>query len=188
MIQYEEVPSPSLKQLSLIFLRLGNLTFGGGNPIMAAAQRELVSRRGWISEETYGLSYGLARLTPGTNVLAFCAALGWRLLGWPGAVAAVMAVALPPAVLVVWLTRGYEVWKGNALAMGAIAAALAAAVGIMGAAAWELIRPHLRGRNWARTLVLALGAAALSIVFSIPPIQLLALAAMIGFFWREPRG
>jgi len=68
------MPPASLKQLAWIFLRVGNLTFGGGDPTMAALQSELVAGRRWLDEEQYGLIYGLARITPGTNLLAFSAA------------------------------------------------------------------------------------------------------------------
>src|SRR5579872_3489231 len=66
----------SFKPFLWIFLRVGNLTFGGGDPTMAALQSELVHTRGWLTAEQYALIYGLARITPGTNLLAFSAASG----------------------------------------------------------------------------------------------------------------
>src|SRR6266851_9129773 len=107
------MPPASLKQLSWIFLRVGNLTFGGGDPTMAALQSELVATRHWLDEEQYGLIYGLARITPGTNLLAFCAAAGWLIVGWAGSVLGVLAVTLPSAIVVVLLTAGYQAWSGN---------------------------------------------------------------------------
>ena len=178
--------SISLRRLALVFLRIGNLTLGGGNPTMAALERELVERRAWLTPEQYGLAFALARLTPGTNVLAFCAGVAWRLRGWPGALAAVLLVTVPCSLLTVWLTHAYETLKANPLAAGAISGMLAAAVGMMVAAAWHLIRPHARWRQLAGTLVLPAGAAILSLAFAVPPIQVLALAALAGFFWRGP--
>ena len=179
-------PFLPLGRLALVFLRIGNLTLGGGNPTMAAMERELVEHRGWLSAEQYGLAYALARLTPGTNVLAFCAGAAWYLRGWRGALAAVLLVTVPCSVLTVWLTHAYETLKANPLATGAISGMLAAAVGMMAAAAWRLIRPHARGGQWARTLGLPAGAAILLLGFAVPPIQALALAALAGFFWRGP--
>ena len=63
-------------RMTALFLRVGNLTFGGGDPTMSALYAELVTNRRWMSNETYGLIYALARITPGTNMLAFCAAAG----------------------------------------------------------------------------------------------------------------
>jgi len=174
----------SLARLSLIFLRIGNLTFGGGDPTMAALERELVERRRWLTPEQYGVSYGLARITPGTNVLAFCAAAAWFVRGWLGALISVFAATAPSAVLVLWLTHVYEVLKGNPLATGAISGLLAAAVGMMGAAAWNLVRPHVRRTSWLRPLVLVAGSILLLLRFSVPPVQVLGMAALAGLFWR----
>lgn len=154
---------------------------------MAALERELVSRRGWLSPDQYGLAYALARVTPGTNMLAFCAGAAWFVRGWPAALMAVAGATVPAAVLVVWLTYAYEVLKTNAVAAGAIAGMLASAAGMMVAAAWSLARPHLRSGKWPRALALAGASTLLSLWFFMPPIQVLGLAAVAGYFWREPK-
>jgi chromate transporter len=180
------MPPASLKQLTWIFLRVGNLTFGGGNPTMAALQSELVARRHWLDEEQYGLIYGLARITPGTNLLAFSAAAAWKILGWVGAVAAVLAITVPSAAMVVLLTHGYEVWNSNALAMAAIGGTLAAASGMMATSAWQLLAPQIRTGRRARTAVIFLASVIASEAFSLPPVWLLGLAALAGLIWRVP--
>ncbi len=180
------MPPASLKQLSWIFLRVGNLTFGGGDPTMAALQSELVARRHWLDEEQYGLIYGLARITPGTNLLAFSAAAAWKILGWAGAVAAVVAMTAPSATMVVLLTRGYEVFSSNALAMAAIGGTLAAANGMMATSAWQLLAPQIRAGRRARTAVIFLASLLASQALSMPPVQVLGLAALAGLIWRVP--
>ena len=178
--------SLSLRRLSLIYLRVSSLTFGGGDPTMAALQSELVTRHGWLSREKYGLVYGLARITPGTNILAFCAGTAWELKGFPGAILAVLGATLPSAAAVVLLTVGYEAFKQNARAMAAIAATLAAAVGMMAVSAWQLVRPDLRRERILRALVLVAGSLLLSYAFRMSPIWILGMAAIVGFFWRAP--
>ena len=78
---------PRFRDLTAIFFRSGSFTLGGGNPIQAALHLELVERRRWLDSAEFALIYGLARFTPGTNVLACSAALAWRLGGWPAAIA-----------------------------------------------------------------------------------------------------
>ena len=91
----------SIRRLALLFLRVGNLTFGGGDPTMAALHRELVVSHRWLTPERYGLIYSLARATPGTNLLAFCAGVGWQLARLRGALAAVLSASIPCAAAVV---------------------------------------------------------------------------------------
>src|SRR3984885_15761315 len=98
---------PRLIDVTTLFFRVGVTVFGGGDPTIAILQREFY-RRDWLSPEKFAIAFGLARLTPGTNVLAFCAAAGWYILGVGGALAAVLAITIPASALVVWLTRAYD--------------------------------------------------------------------------------
>ena len=174
---------PLLAELTGVFLRIGNLTFGGGDPTTAALGCELVERRRWLSAESFALIYSLARLTPGTNVLAFCAGAGWLMRGWRGALAAVLAVTVPSSAAVVALTHAYRELKTAPWAAGAISGILAAVAGLMAAGAWLLVRPRLAGRAKFRTIALLAGALAAARWLS--PIQVLALAALAGLVWPE---
>ena len=153
---------------------------------MAALQSELVARRHWLDEEQYGLIYGLARITPGTNLLAFSAAAAWKILGWAGAVAAVAAMTAPSAAAVVLLTRGYEASNSNTLAMAAIGGTLAAANGMMATSAWQLLAPQIRAGRRTRTAAIFLASVIASHAFSLPPVEVLGLAALVGLIWRVP--
>ncbi|HEU0138296.1 MAG TPA: chromate transporter [Bryobacteraceae bacterium] len=175
---------PRLTQLTAVFLRTGNTTFGGGEPTIAALQRELVTKRGWLGNEQFGLAYGLARITPGTNLLAFCAAMAWFLRGWPGSVAAVLAVTVPSSALIVWVTHIDQIGRSNPMAIAAIGGTLAAAVGMMVAGAWLLLWPHARRRT-AHTAAIAGCAAFLLLKTGVAPLVILAGAAAAGFFWRD---
>ena len=62
----------------------------------------------------------------------------------------------------------------------------AAAVGMMGTAAWELLRPYLDRRRWLHAAVIAGASLVLSLRFDMPPIEVLALAAVAGLGWRIP--
>lgn len=174
----------SLGRFALLFLRIGNLTFGGGDPTMAALHRELVVSRNWVSPDQYGLIYSLARATPGTNLLAFCAGIGWVLARWRGALIAILAASIPCAALVVWFTFGYSSLRSHPLAMSAIGGMLAAAVGMMAAAAFRLSRPGWKPGNRVRAVVIIIAAFALSYGLSVPPIQVLGLGALAGLAWR----
>ena len=171
-----------LLSLTMVFLRAGNLTFGGGDAITALLQRELVHRRDWLTREQYGLAQSLAKITPGTGILAFCAATAWMLRRFAGAIAAVLAASVPSAVVAVLLTWTLTSLSGNNLTLAMLAGVLAAAVGLMWAAAWVLIKPELGRATALRTAVLAAGSFT-ALLGSISPIEILAAAALIGAVW-----
>lgn len=154
---------------------------------MLALRRELVERLTWLDHNEYSLVYGLARVTPGTNVLAFCAGAGWLLRGWRGALAAVLASCVPSTAMALVLAQGVEAGQSNPWVREAMGAVNAAVVGLMAAGAYLLIRPHFRPGGKARALVLAGVAMALAAPpLSWPPIPILCIALAIGLPWKTP--
>src|ERR1700730_13913306 len=131
--------SPPLRFLAAVFLRHGNMTFGGGSATIATAHREIITKRDWVAQRQFDLSYALSRLTPGTNLLAFSTVIGWLIRGWPGAAAVLLATSIPCSILAVLRTALYVYWTRYPLATVALHGALAAAVGIVAATAWTLI-------------------------------------------------
>jgi len=152
---------------------------------MAVLQREF-DARGWITPDQFAVAYGLARVTPGTNMMAFCAATGWMMLGTVGAIAAVLAVTIPSAALVVWITRLCEAGNQNRIAHAAIAGTVAAAVGMMLAASVNLVRGQLAKRRWAVTVAVVAAAFVLARVLALSPIQVLGIAAVAGALAGRP--
>ena len=67
---------PSLRALGWLVVRDVNRTVGGGMAAMELMRRSL-ARRGWLDDGEHGVLVAVSRFTPGTNVLAYCAALGW---------------------------------------------------------------------------------------------------------------
>src|SRR5262245_43157660 len=152
----------SVAALARVFLRNGVFTFGGGDATTASLQRELVANRGWLSEQQFGACYAVSRVTPGTNLLAFCTATGWTLLGWRGALWALLLASIPGAAVLMLMTGVYRTALANPWSASAIHAALAAAVGVMLAAVWTLLRVPLR-RMPVRTAVVTVPALLLSV-------------------------
>jgi chromate transporter len=171
------------RSLAWLYTRIGNTTFGGGDPTMAALQSQLFERQ-WINREQYGLVYALARATPGTNILALCAGTGWLVLGGFGAVLAVVGASFPSSVMVMLLTAGYVAWRQNPWVMAAIGGMLAAATGLMGVAAFGLLKPHFKRSRWLRAAVIFGVSLALALRFGWTPIQVLGLAAVTGALWN----
>jgi chromate transporter len=181
------VPAPTLRKLTGVFLRVGNTTFGGGLPSIAALQRELVEQRRWLSPEDYALAFSLARITPGTNIIAFCAAAGARIMGLRGAVAGVLAETAPSAILAILMTQGYETWRTNAWVMAGLGGTIAAVAAMMWSSIWFLLKPHFKTHAIAfRALVITLSAFAAVWKFGLGPLPVIGIAVVVGLLWKEP--
>ena len=104
---------PSLKQIADVFVRYANFTLGGGSATTAVIHGEIVGKRQWVSEEQFALSFALGRLTPGTNLLAFCVGIGWILRRWTGAVVVLLAASIPCTLFVAVITVLFAEWQEN---------------------------------------------------------------------------
>lgn len=168
----------SLGQLTWLVLRDANRTLGGGLASMELLRRAAV-KRGWLDDADNGVLVAASRLTPGTNVLAYCVGLGWRWKGAAGATAAVLAASVPGALVVTALTAmlveidRYRVVR-LLLAVGTIVAAA-----LVLSSTWPLVRPHLKAgtRLWtALIIVIAVG----TMLAGATPVQTLLVAAAAG--------
>jgi chromate transport protein ChrA len=98
---------------------------------------------------------------------------------------AVLAITIPASVLVVWLTRAYDLTARYPLAQSIANALVAAAVGTMLGAALLLVRTQCSRGRWLRPIVIAAGAFVLAYVVKLSPLQVIGAAAIAGFFWVE---
>ena len=171
---------PPLAALGAIVLRTGLATFGSGNTTTILIGREL-DRRGWLSPQQFDLFFTVARASPGTNLMAFVCAVGWNLRGWRGTAVALAALSIPASVVVVLLTLGYQAWQEDPAGRHALEGAMAAIVGIMAASSWLIVRPKVhRGLRTAAIVLFALAASCY-----LSPLAIMALAAVMGYFWQE---
>lgn len=182
---------PSVKKLTEIFFRIGNTTFGGGYVTIGMLGRELVDTRRWISTEKFDLAFALARVTPGTNLIAFCAAIGALICGTAGAIGAVVALTLPSSALAVLIMQGFESLQGNRIAMAAIGGTVAAVAGMMWATIWVILRPHVGAMTWKglrrnlQVVLIAGGAFVASRYFEVTPLPIILVGTLIGFLWKD---
>jgi len=156
----------------------------GGSASMELLRRSLVAR-GWMNDRDHALLVAVSRFTPGTNILAYCVALGWQLAQWRGAAAALAAASVPASVLVALLSATLASLHELPLVRAIVAIALIAAAVLVLATAWNLLRPYLRGANAARTAVLAAVAVALTMM-GATPIRILLVAAVLGVVMASP--
>ena len=171
----------TLWRVGAVFTRYANLTFGGGSATIAVLHREIVARRAWIDEPRFGLCFALSRLTPGTNVLAFCAGVGWLMRGLPGALVALLAASIPCSVLAILVTIFFDRLSHNPTGALAIHGAMAAAVGITIMTCWTIAKPYVKRDNWLYPTLFVGAAFVLDVALSMPPVQVLLLAAVAGF-------
>ena len=177
---------PSLLKIASVFARYANTTFGGGSATIAVLKEQVVVKRPWLRPDQFELTYALSRLTPGTNLLAFCTAAGWMTRRWLGAVVALVSASLPCSLIAVLVTIFYEELHASAWFQAGLAGALAAAVAIMLSTAWVFAEPHVKAAPLKAAIVVP-AAIGLSLLVHLTPVRILLLAAAVGLLWPVRR-
>lgn len=151
--------------------------------------RELIETRGWLARDKFDLAFALSRVTPGTNLLAFCAAVGSLLRGWSGAIIAVIAVTAPSALIALALIYGFEAGQNNRIAMAAIGGTVAAVVGMMWSTIWTILRPYMGSlAGNLRVVVIAGGAFLASWKWGVNPLPIILAGSLLGLVWNHEAG
>ncbi len=119
----------SLPAIFYVFLRMGLISFGGG--MSGWAHREVVARRGWVTNEEFFSGLALAQIIPGTNITNLTVVLGNRLRGFAGAVVALAGLLSGPFVAVLVLFTVYGSIENSPVARNALAGVTAAAIGLI---------------------------------------------------------
>ncbi|MEO6895573.1 MAG: chromate transporter [Caldimonas sp.] len=127
----------STGELFVTFNRLALQGFGG---VLAVAQRELVERKGWLTQQEFVEMLALSQVLPGPNVVNLALMFGDRFFGLRGAAAALGGMLLVPLFIVLALTAAYTEFARIAVVSGALRGMGAVAAGLILATAVKLMR------------------------------------------------
>jgi len=170
---------PSLRQLFLLFLKMGALAFGGVYSMLTFFQRELVEKRRWLDHDAFAEGVAIGQITPGPPIVNTGIYIGYRLKGLRGALATTAGQVLPGLLMVILLAYGYAQWKTIPLLTAVLKGVGAAVVGLLASMVVKM------GRTQTRTAAAAAFAVAgflLLHFLKVNPIVLILLAGTAGWF------
>lgn len=157
-----------------IMLRAALLsTTGTGN--LPIVHQDLLSR-GWATDREFAEALAIGQISPGPTGL-WVISLGYLVGGLSGAALTLVAITLPPLLVLVFVHGLYRRWghhpatQGFVRGLGIAVAGVFVIVlaGIMGTAGWN-----------AANLIIAAGAIALGATRRVPILVILLLAAIAG--------
>lgn len=98
----------SLRELALLFFRLGTTAFGGPAAHIAMMEDEVVRRRRWLTRERFLDLLGATNLIPGPNSTEMAIHVGHQRAGWSGLVVAGSAFIVPAATITLVFAWAYQ--------------------------------------------------------------------------------
>src|SRR3954463_8078943 len=101
----------TMRELALLFLRLGATAFGGPAAHIALMEDEVVRRRQWLTREEFLDLLGATNLIPGPNSTELALHIGHRRAGGAGLLVAGTCFIVPAAVIVAAIAAAYARWQ-----------------------------------------------------------------------------
>jgi chromate transporter len=172
-----------LVTLSMIFLRIGTVTFGGGFVMVPLIEAEVVNTHGWLTHQEFADATALGQLTPGP-VLITATFIGYRVAGTLGALFATVSVFLPAFVMTIAAGTYLRRFRANRQVQAFLRGVTPAVVGLLVAASWSIGRAGIH--SWMGVTIAAACAVVL-LRFKLNPFWVIMGAGgarlLLGLFW-----
>jgi chromate transporter len=167
----------SITELTLLFGKIGLISFGGPAGQIALMHEEVVERKQWVSEEEYLQALNLCHLLPGPEAQQLAAWIGWRMHGvWGGLVSGLLFV-LPGAAVMLGLSALYVLAMEVSWLQGMFFGIKAAVLAIV---AQALLRIAGKALSSPAKKALAVVAFVALFVFHVPFPLLILAAGVVG--------
>ncbi|HEX7115283.1 MAG TPA: chromate efflux transporter [Steroidobacter sp.] len=160
------------REVFAAFLKLGLTSFGGPIAHLGYFHRELVAKRGWVSEAQYGQLLALCQFLPGPSSSQVGFALGLIRAGWLGALAAFVAFTLPSAALLLAFASAADYLSGT-YGQATIHGLKLVAVAVVADGVRRMAKQLTPD---APRALIAAGAAAIVLTTRLPVMQLVVVA------------
>ena len=148
-------------------------TTGTGN--LPIVHQDLLAR-GWANDRQFAESLAIGQISPGPSGL-WVISMGYLVDGLRGAVLTLIAISLPPLLVLLLVHGFYRRWGGHPATQGFVRGLGLAVVGIFAI----VLTGIMSSVGWTSTnLLIMMGAIVLGATRRVPVLAILALAALVG--------
>jgi chromate transporter len=86
---------------------LSSISFGGIPSVLPDIRNFVVTAHGWLTDREFANCFAVAQAIPGPNMILMMSYIGWKVAGFPGAIASAFATFGPPCTM---YYSGYRLW------------------------------------------------------------------------------
>ncbi|MDP2919975.1 MAG: chromate efflux transporter [Dehalococcoidia bacterium] len=148
-----------LKEVALLFLRIGATAFGGPAAYIAIMHRETVRNRGWLDDERFLDLVGATNLIPGPNATEMALYLGLVRAGWAGYALAGLLFIIPGMLVTLAFAWFYVTYGSVPQVSWVLYGVKPVVIAIVIQALWDL------GRKAVKNIPIALVGTAVVILY-----------------------
>jgi chromate transporter len=163
-------------ELAYVFLKVGTVIFGGGFAAIPFLQHEVVDVHHWLSMREFIDGVALGQVTPGPVAIT-AAFIGYKVLGFWGALIASLGTFLPSSLMLWGLIHVYRRVQYNRLVQGFLSGVMPAVAGMILTATVFIGKTAINGPVQAVVAPLAL---CLLLRYRLEPVWLVLGGALVG--------
>ena len=134
-----------LKEVALLFLRLGATAFGGAAAYVAIMQRETVTKRHWVDDQKFLDMLGISNLIPGPTATEMALYLGLERAGWLGYLASGLLFIIPGMLITIAVAWAYVKYAALPAVGWLLYGIKPVIIAIIVKALWDLGRKGVKG-------------------------------------------
>ena len=178
-----------LKEVALLFLRLGATAFGGSAAYIAIMQRETVTKRRWVDDQNFLDMLGISNLIPGPTATEMALYLGLERAGWLGYLASGLLFIIPGMLITIAVAWAYVRYAALPAVGWLLYGIKPVIIAIIIKALWDLGRKGVKGPltalvGGAAIAAYLLGLNALAVLFAGAAVVLVFQSGKR--FWTHP--
>jgi chromate transporter len=178
-----------LYNLLISFGRVGLFALGGGNGMIKMISAESVHTRKWFSIDEFSSLLGMTFLFPGLTACKLSGMIGYRVAGIGGLIVAALAINIPGIVLTAVGFIFLLDYTNVPLVKELLLAMQFAAMALIGAVLFDMLRPAAKRRKYWIGIVLTVAFFLAIECFHLPVIVCLLvylLLYVMAPFWKPP--
>ena len=158
------------------FAKIGAFTIGGGYAMIPIIQKEVVDKRGWISEEDFMDVLAISQSAPGILAVNISIFLGHKLRGTKGSIVATLGSTLPSFTIILLIAMFFAGYQDNPTVMAIFKGIRPVVVSLI---AVPMINMAKKAKLNFYTGSLAVITALLIIFLKVSPLYILLVVAIV---------
>ena len=156
---------------------VSSISFGGFPTVLPDVRNFVVSTNGWMTDQEFANLFAMAQSIPGPNMILMMSFVGWKVWGFPGALASAFATFGPPCAM---YFTAYRLWDRFRAAPWQRVVRLGLARVVVGLViASGTVMAHTADNSW-QAVAVTIAAAAITLVTRLNPMWMLLAGGALG--------
>jgi chromate transporter len=158
---------------------ISSFTIGGGYVMIPLLRERFAEKLKWFDRDELDELTAIGQSAPGAMIINTSILAGYRLLGFKGAVSALLGTVLPPLIVVSAVSYFYDIIRSSGYVSAAFRGMGAGVSAVVADAALDMARPYIKKGGAPYILIMALAFTA-AFFFSVNVALIIAVCGLLG--------